>query len=280
MKTKKRMKTILAVCCLGLLFADLGLARQDVKGSSDHPLLTRMPDFRINKYEVKEFDQFQFKDEKGKAFAVEGRKYHIAYLIKEGLPIPSVLQILRNFQKAIEKIGGQKLYEDSINIFLKLEKDGRRTWIHVLGYGGGKAYDLDIIEEEAMVQDVVADAASLARDIQAGGKVAVYGILFDTNKTDVKPESEPVLKEIAGLLQQNPALKLYIVGHTDNVGSLEMNMDLSKRRAESVIAYLAANYKADASRLKGYGVGPLSPVASNKTDEGKARNRRVELVEQ
>jgi outer membrane protein OmpA-like peptidoglycan-associated protein len=277
---KKLSRTTLAVLWAGMLLAGFGLAQQDVKGSSDHPLLSRMPNFHINKYEVKEFDQLAFKDEKGKPTSVEGKKYHIVYLVKEGSPIPSVLQILRNYQNAIEKIGGKKIYEDSINIYLKLEKDDLITWVHVLGYGGGKVYDLDILEEQQMKQDVVADAASMARDIASSGKVALYGIYFDTGKTDIKPESEPAIKEIANLLQQNAALKLYVVGHTDNVGSLDSNMDLSRRRAESVISYLVANYKADAGRLKGYGVGPLAPVASNKTDEGKAKNRRVELVEQ
>ncbi|MBP1766022.1 MAG: yiaD 1 [Candidatus Aminicenantes bacterium] len=273
-------RTILVVLGAGMLLAGFALAQQDVKGSSDHPLLSRMPNFYITKYEVKEFDQLNFKDEKGKPTAVEGKKYHIVYMVKEGSQVPSILQILRNFQNAIEKIGGKKIYEDSINIYLKLEKDDLITWVHVLGFGGGKAYDLDILEEGRMKQDVVADAASMARDIASSGKVALYGIYFDTAKTDIKPESEPAIKEIANLLQQNPALKLFVVGHTDNVGTLDANMDLSKRRAESVISYLAANYKADAGRLKGYGVGPLAPVASNKTDEGKAKNRRVELVEQ
>ena len=109
---KKLSRTILAVLGAGMLLAGFGLAQQDVKGSSDHPLLSRMPNFRIDKYEVKEFDQLEFKDEKGKPTSVEGKKYHIVYLVKEGSPIPSVLQILRNYQNAIEKIGGKKIYED------------------------------------------------------------------------------------------------------------------------------------------------------------------------
>jgi OmpA-OmpF porin, OOP family len=276
----KLSKTILAVLWAGTLLTGFSFAQQDVKGSSDHPLLSRMPNFYISRYDFKEFDRLSFKDEKGKAIDLEGKKYSFVYTIKEGSQIPSILQILRNFQNAIEKIGGKKIYEDSINIYLKLERGGMITWVHVLGFGGGKAYNLDILEEQQMKQDVVADAASMASDIASSGKVALYGIYFDTGKTDIKPESEPAIKEIANLLQQNPALKLIVVGHTDNVGTLESNMDLSKRRAESVISYLVANYKADAGRLKGYGVGPLAPVASNKTDEGKAKNRRVELVEQ
>jgi OmpA-OmpF porin, OOP family len=276
----KIIKTTLMVLGICMLFSNFSIATDDVKGSQDHPLLSRMPNFYINNYIFKEFDQLDFKDEKGKPFKVEGKVYKFVYKINEGSQVPSYIQILRNYQHAIEKIGGKKLYEDSINIFLKLEKDNTVTWVHVLAFGGGSAYNLDIVEQEEMKQDVVADAVSMAKDISTTGKVAIYGIYFDTNKTDIKPESEASIKEIANLLQQNAQLKLFIVGHTDNVGTVEANMDLSKRRAESVISYLVANYKADASRLKGYGVGPLAPVASNSTDEGKAKNRRVELVAQ
>ncbi len=278
--TNRIAKTVCAIACVCLLGTGFGLGAVDVKGSQDHPLLSRMPNFEITKYEVKEFDQFNFRNEKGKEFKVEGKKFQFVYKLNAGSPVPSILQILRNFQRAVEKIGGTRIYEDSINIFLKLEKDGAVTWIHVIGFGGGTHYGLDIVEEESMKQDIVADAAAMAKDIGSSGRVAVYGIYFDTNKTEVKPESEPAIKEIADLLKQNPGLKLYIVGHTDNVGTLEANMDLSRRRAESVIAYLGTKHGVQAGRLKGQGVGPLAPVASNKTDEGRAKNRRVELVEQ
>lgn len=124
------------------------------------------------------------------------------------------------------------------------------------------------------------NAEALAEDITRTGHVAIYGIHFDTGKADVKPESEPTLKEIANLLQQNPKLNLYVVGHTDNVGTVTSNMELSKHRAEAVVKMLVGKLGVDAKRLIGYGVGPLSPVASNKTEEGRAKNRRVELVEQ
>lgn len=124
------------------------------------------------------------------------------------------------------------------------------------------------------------NADALAKEITRTGHVAIYGIYFDTGKADVKPESEPTLKEIAKLLQQNPELKLYVVGHTDNVGTLTSNMDLSLRRAESVVKTLISKYGIDTKRLHPVGVGPLSPVASNKTEEDHAKNRRVELVEQ
>ena len=108
----------------------------------------------------------------------------------------------------------------------------------------------------------------------------IYGIYFDFNKAEVKPESEPALKEITKLLQQNPNLKLYVVGQTDNEGALDYNMKLSQQRAEAVVKELVTKYNVVQGRLTACGLGPLAPVISNDTEEGKAKNRRVELVKQ
>ncbi|MGH7563131.1 MAG: DUF4892 domain-containing protein [Gemmatimonadota bacterium] len=140
---------------------------------------------------------------------------------------------------------------------------------------------LDVIETVPMETDMVTvDAAAMAKDIAATGHVALYGIHFDTDKADIKPESEPTLQEIAGLLTQDPALKLYVVGHTDNVGGFDYNTDLSKRRATSVVEYLKTKHGIQTARLMAAGVGLLAPVAPNDTEEGRAKNRRVELVRQ
>ena len=114
----------------------------------------------------------------------------------------------------------------------------------------------------------------------ATGRVALYGILFDTGKADVKPESKPALEEIAKLLKSDSNLKLRVVGHTDNQGSLDGNIALSKRRAESVNAALVGQYGISGQRLSAFGVADLAPVASNAQEEGRSKNRRVELVPQ
>jgi len=124
------------------------------------------------------------------------------------------------------------------------------------------------------------DAASLANDINRTGHASVYGIYFDTGKADVKPESDATLKEIAKLLQGDPMLKLYVVGHTDSQGALDLNMDLSRRRADAVLAALTTKYAVPPGRLRAYGSGPYAPVASNDSEDGRAKNRRVELVKQ
>ena len=121
-------------------------------------------------------------------------------------------------------------------------------------------------------------ASEMGKSLDANGKVAVYGILFDTNKADIKPESRASLDQIGALLKQQASLKLHVVGHTDNVGTLGANMELSKRRAEAVVGALASSNGIGRDRLTGNGVASLAPVASNRDEAGRAKNRRVELV--
>lgn len=138
---------------------------------------------------------------------------------------------------------------------------------------------VDIIEERPMTQNmVVVKADQMSKTITATGRIALYGILFDTGKAVVKPESKPAIAEIARLLKQNPSLSLHVVGHTDNVGGLEFNMALSKKRALAVVSMLTQQYGIAASRLKANGVAYLAPVAPNTSEAGRAKNRRVELV--
>jgi len=269
---------ILGLCLFALLVAPvLSVAQEDVPDSKDHPLLTRMPDFYISDYEYKEFDKADFKNSKGEDIKVEGHKYRIYYNIKEEKTAPGKLQVLRNYENAIKKIGGSTVYEAGKEAWLTVEKGGKTTWIYVDARTGGE-YELTIIEKKAMVQEVVADAKSLAQDIRTTGHASVYGIHFDFNKATVKPESEQTLKEIAKLLKQDPKLNLYVVGHTDNVGKIAYNMKLSQTRAEAVVKALVTKHGVSPNRLSPYGVGPLAPVASNETDEGRTLNRRVELV--
>ena len=135
------------------------------------------------------------------------------------------------------------------------------------------------VEPQAREQQMVALSASdMARSIDADGRVALYGVYFDTGKADIKPESKASLDQIGELLKQRPELKLHVVGHTDNVGGVDANMALSKRRAESVVGALASNYGVNRARLTANGVASLAPVKTNTTEEGRAKNRRVELV--
>ncbi|MBE1206868.1 OmpA family protein [Aminobacter carboxidus] len=125
---------------------------------------------------------------------------------------------------------------------------------------------------------VLVEAAKMADSLSTSGGISLYGIFFDTDKADIKPESEPTLKEIAKLLGDNPALAVAVVGHTDNQGKFDYNIDLSNRRAAAVKAALVSQFGVDGGRLTAAGAGMMAPVASNDNDEGRAKNRRVALV--
>jgi OOP family OmpA-OmpF porin len=140
---------------------------------------------------------------------------------------------------------------------------------------------LDVVEAKPMeAKMITVDAATMAKDISATGKVAIYGLYFDTDKAELKPESTPSLDEIGKLLKSQPGLKVYIVGHTDNAGGFDYNMGLSQRRAKSVVDRLVQGYGIAADRLKPVGAGLIAPVASNDDESGRAKNRRVEIVKQ
>ncbi len=125
---------------------------------------------------------------------------------------------------------------------------------------------------------VTVTASEMAKALADDGRISLYGIYFDTDKSSLKPESKPTLDEIAALLKSQPELKLDVVGHTDNVGEADYNLGLSNRRANAVVAALIEDYGIDAARLQASGAGLTRPVASNDDEAGRARNRRVELV--
>jgi outer membrane protein OmpA-like peptidoglycan-associated protein len=251
----------------------------DYKGCADHPLLTRMADMRIKTCKTVEFDRFVFKTGKATTIPVEGRLFEIRYEAHAGATAPSLLAIIRNHQQAISKIGGKVHYEDARYTILSVAKDGKEIWAQV-DTAWGRGYVLTIVEKQAMVQEVVASAELFQAGLKTSGHVEVPGIFFDTGKSELKPESDAAVAEVAKLLKADPALKVYVVGHTDNVASLDLNTKLSQARADAVVQALVAKHGIAVARLVGRGAGPLAPVASNDTEEGRARNRRVELVKQ
>lgn len=281
-------KTIIMQKLLCFLLVMLGSvaflsAQEDYAGSKDPAMFSRMPNHHISDYTDNQFDKFEFKISDGKTQTVEGHLIKINYSINDNAPAVSGIQVVRNYTNAIKKIGGQIIYEWEDGGYqcsvMKLVKNGMEIWAYVESAGNGM-YNLDLVEKQAMNQDVVANANSLANSIKESGKVAVYGIYFDSGKSVLKPESQPTLQEISKLLKNDPALKLYVVGHTDNTGAFDANMKLSMDRALAVVNALVSQFSVDASRLKACGDGPTSPVASNDKEEGKALNRRVELVKQ
>lgn len=251
----------------------------DAKGCADHPLFTRMQHMHIALCKPLDFDQFLFKTGKGATTPVEGRRLDIRYQINTGNKPPSPLAIIRNHQQAIAAIGGTMRYEDPRYTTLMVAKDGKEIWAQVdTAWGGG--YYLTIVEKQAMTQEVTASAELFQSGLRTSGHVEVPGIFFDTGKSVLKPESDAAVAEVAKLLTADPALKVFVVGHTDSVAALDLNLKLSQARADAVVQALVGKHAIAATRLVGKGVGPLAPVASNDSEEGRTKNRRVELVKQ
>jgi OmpA-OmpF porin, OOP family len=163
------------------------------------------------------------------------------------------------------------------------------TVLHVMVYTSAAADKstgltstyIQITEPKAMqTGQVVVDTSALKAGLESDGKIALYGIYFDTGKAVLKPESKAQLDEMAKLLQSQANLKVIVVGHTDNQGALDANIALSQARAEAVSQALIQTYRINASRIMAKGVANYSPLASNAAEAGRAKNRRVELVAQ
>ncbi len=264
-----------------LLLASPAFAAQpDKAGCTDHPLFpTRMPNYHITSCEVKEFDAYQFWTSKGPKRTVEGKFTFITYRADTPQDDQTGVAVVRNYENAIKKIGG-KIADVNPTWWVNgsVVVDGKEVWAQA--ERGNMTIWLRIVEKQEMAQHIVADAASFKNDLKATGHVAVDGIYFDTGKAILKPESTPALQEVAKLLGADPALKLWVVGHTDSVGQVDANMKLAQARAEAVVAALTTTHGIAPAHLKGYGVGPLAPVSSNDNEAGRAKNRRVELVKQ
>ncbi|HDR50239.1 MAG TPA: hypothetical protein ENN90_01265 [Mariniphaga anaerophila] len=166
-------------------------------------------------------------------------------------------------------------------IAAKGSKGGQEIFIMVYTVVEGN-YTLitqDVLEIDAVTTGMVS-AEVISNGIAADGRVAIYDIYFETAKSDIKPESAQALSIIAAFIKSNPSKKYFIVGHTDNTGEVSTNLTLSQNRALSVLNELVNQYAVNKEQVKAHGVASLAPVASNATSEGKAKNRRVEIVEQ
>jgi OmpA-OmpF porin, OOP family len=266
-----------------VLLLSTGLASAlmpDKKGCVDHPVFpTRMPGYSISDCDTKDFDAFNFETGKKDKTRVEGRRTKLTYRVEDRSKEPSVLAIVRNYENAIKSVQGTVLFVDTNRwVNGKIAKDGKEIWVQA-ERGNGLIW-LTLVEKAGMAQEIVANADAFGKDIKSTGHVAVYGIYFDTGKFEVKSESQAALQEVAKLLLSDSGLKLFVVGHTDSAGQFEANMKLSQARAEAVVQALTKSHGVAATRLRAQGAGPIAPVASNRTEEGRAKNRRVELVEQ
>lgn len=261
-------------------------AGEDVAGAKDHPLLTRYPDSFITEY-TRNYNATEYqvgaRGAQAKVETVEGDTTTLRYFYESPEKQPSPLQLMRNYQNAVKQIGGAVAYErlpkdlDAGETTLKVTTGGKDVWIKVLPdifSAPTQSYQLVITEVASMAQ--VVSANELLQELNKNGFVALY-INFDTGKADLKQDGVATVKEIATLLKSNPTLKLSVEGHTDNVGDAASNKKLSEARAKSVTAAIVAG-GVDAARLSAAGFGQEKPVADNRTEEGRSKNRRVELV--
>lgn len=261
-------------------------APADAPKSKDHPLLTRFPNSHIAEYE-KNYNAVPFavgnQGGEPKRQSVEGDATVIRYFHDDAQKQPSPLQLLRNYQNAIKSIGGEVVYErlprdgDGGETTLKVATGGKEVWVRVepeIFSAPAQSYRLWIVEVAALQQ--VVSANKLLDELNRNGFIALY-INFDTGKSDLKADGQATVREIVAALKSAPALKVAIEGHTDNVGQAAANKALSEKRAQSVMAAIVAG-GIDARRLSAAGFGQEKPVADNRSEDGRAKNRRVELV--
>ena len=260
-----------------------GFAQEDEPGAKDPALFNRIPGFYISKAQTIEFDAYKFFDGK-KLVTVEGKVNIVNYAPKDPAnPKTSELQIHRNYVNAIKNIGGKilwqgktELYED--NRYTRealtaiIVRENVEVWVEV--WSETIYYSVTVVEKQLMNQDIV--ATDILDALNKDGFIAL-DIHFDTGKSTILPESVPIIEQIVQLLKDNTDLKISVEGHTDNVGEAKSNLRLSDDRAKSVVAALT-KAGIQASRLSAAGFGQARPVADNRREEGRAKNRRVELV--
>ncbi|MBL8517945.1 MAG: OmpA family protein [Betaproteobacteria bacterium] len=286
LRYSRQLCAVFAAILLTLFTPALALAATDIAKAKDHPLLNRYPDSHITEYE-KNFNAVEMAvGKKGKEplrKSVEGDATILLYFHNSADKQPSALQVIRNYQNAIKSIGGEVVYErlprdgDGGETTLKVTTGGKDVWVRVepgIFSAPTQSYKLWIVEVAAMQQVVTAN--KLLDELNKNGFVALY-INFDTGKWDLKSDGQATVREIVILLKSSPALKIAIEGHTDNVGQAAANKTLSENRAKAVMAAIVSG-GIDAKRLTAGGFGQEKPVADNRSEEGRAKNRRVELV--
>ncbi|MFB3851043.1 MAG: OmpA family protein [Acidobacteriota bacterium] len=156
----------------------------------------------------------------------------------------------------------------------KVEKNGSELWLEVVPFDDGLNYYLTLVVKKEMKQDIT--ASGMLNALNSEGHIALY-VNFDSGKSVIKPESKPIIEQIVRMMKSNPGLKIRVEGHTDNMGDPKSNKTLSEERAKAVVSALVAG-GIDINRLSSAGFGQDKPITDNKTEEGRAKNRRVELV--
>lgn len=251
-------------------------AQDDCKEPS---YLNKIEGFDLTSCKYSEFNEFEFSyyGLNGKYISMKkgGIYYRLKYDKSEtDQRTVSGIYIRQNYLNAVLKVKGENLSQDNDMFKFKHDKKNIYMQIQYAVDANEQGYIVHIIEETDMTQEVV---ISIKDAITKDGKIPLYGIFFDTDKSVIKPESDKELTTLVTYLKENPTVNIYVVGHTDNTGDFAHNMKLSKDRAAAVVSYLVSKGISQ-SRLNADGVGPLCPVTTNKDEEGRKKNRRVEIV--
>lgn len=275
------MKKVLFHLLLFITVLPLWAQREDALQSKEHPMFpSRMPNYFIDEYSSN-FDAADFNLAVSESSMVtkEGTKTYINYGFdgESGKPMPSVLQILRNYEAAAKKIGGTTMFldkEEGVGVF-KIVKGQTETWVKVQqGANLALNYTLTVLEVQIMKQEIT--SSDILNALNADGYIALY-INFETGKSIITSESQLLVDQLVDLMNSNDGLKISVEGHTDNVGTPELNKTLSLNRSKAVINAMIAK-GINISRLSNLGWGQEKPIADNRTEEGRAKNRRVEIV--
>lgn len=301
---------LIAVAGLAVVVATAASA-EDIAGSADHPLVGRFDGSHIVAYDFRDFDEYAFARESATTRDpdnyddLEGAVTRIAYTLDGD---QSLAEVARNFELGLKQNGFEIVFEcetkacgggnfayalDTFPLPKMVVDPFNFRYLGARKTGdAGEAYasvvvsvdtarkirtQVTVVELESM-QFKIVDAKAMQDAFAEKGSVALYGIYFDTDKADIKPESAPTLEEMAKFLQGSPDLSVVIVGHTDNQGTMDYNLDLSHRRAQSVVEALAVTHGIGKDRMVAAGAGFLAPVAPNDTADGRAQNRRVEMI--
>ncbi|MFV0572386.1 MAG: OmpA family protein [Xanthomarina gelatinilytica] len=306
------MKQLILALFVFISVQPLFAQRADKEGSQDHPLIQRFSQSYIYFYEQTSFDPYTIvtgKSDGSKLIStqeVEGKVTRIFYSMPT--EAGSVYEIYTNYLNALKSEGATILFscknvsncgkyfwdylremdtkiqmpayygEEMAYIAAKFSKDGMAYYVTIIpGYGLSEmGYEVTVVETKEMEQQISLNGIEKA--MNENGKVSLYGILFDTGSDVIKESSYTEIDLIAQYLQKNPSKKVYVVGHTDNTGSYQNNISLSERRAKAVKNVLTSKYSISAGRMTSAGVGPVAPEAKNTTEDGRKKNRRVEIV--
>lgn len=269
---------LIMFCVTSLLFAQ----EMDAEGCKDHPFFNRLENYYIDGCK-ENYNEYEFMMGNDKTQILEGTLIDILYTYDGpfGPNLPSKLQVIRNYENAIAKMGGQKVYSRTTDdggwtgATFHLQKDGSEYWLGIYDLINNPVdqFTFVLMTVEGMKQEITAN--EMFEKINSGLPITLY-INFETGKSAIKSDSENIVEELYQMMNENPDLKILVEGHTDNVGNKASNQSLSEKRAASLKTALVTK-GISSSKIETVGFGQDQPLADNSTDEGRAKNRRIEI---